>query len=80
MTGGRKRVKVNPNIVALDDSLINFQKQYEDLAVGNGIVRAGFDLSRFFPLGRQGTFLARMRSGALIGRNIFENELFQWWK
>jgi len=76
MTGGRKRVKANPNIVALDDSLLDFQKQYEELSVGNGIVRTELDLSRFFPLGRQGTFLARVRSGILLGRNIFENELY----
>lgn len=76
MTGGRKRVKANPNIIALDDSLLDFQKQYEDLTVGNGIVRTEFDMSRFFPFGRQATFLARVRSGILLGRNIFENELY----
>lgn len=76
MTGGRKHVQANPNIIALDDSLLDFQKQYENLRVGNGIVRTELDLSRFFPLGRQGTFLARMRSGILFGRNILQNELY----
>jgi len=76
MTGGRKRVQANPNIVALDDSLLDFHKQYENLSGGNGIVRTELDLSRFFPLGRQGTFLARMRSGILLGKNILQNELY----
>ncbi len=75
-TGGKKKIRLNPKISELSDSIPSIETQYEELQQGNGTLKVEVDFSYFFPLGQRSSLLSRVRSGTLQSRNIFENELF----
>lgn len=77
LSGGRRTVRPNANILSLSDASADYQAQYDSIntSATAGKVEVWFD--KFWPIGRRSTVLTGYRSGWMYAATLWSNELFR---
>jgi len=81
VAAGVRRVRENPAVTALTKDALgrpfDFRSLYDTLSSRRPVGRLRTTLAHHIPLGRQSVLRLVAQGGALLGRSVFRNELYQ---
>jgi outer membrane protein assembly factor BamA len=81
VAAGVRRVRENPSVTALTKDAagrpFDFRALYDTLSLRRPVGRLRATLAHHIPLGRQSVLRLVAQGGALLGRSVFRNELYQ---